>query len=76
MDIRGVLLSLKKDDVMPYSSVLLDAQGKEIKREKLRNAGGISYRIAPPPDTSATPRWQFWPTHSSTSPCRFTRKAT
>src|SRR5436190_132677 len=48
---RGVLLSLKKDDVTPYS-VILDAQGKEIKREKLRRAGGINYRIAPPPDTS------------------------
>ena len=48
---RGVLLSLKKDDVVPYS-VTLDAQGKEIKREKLRAAGGINYRIAPPPDTS------------------------
>jgi hypothetical protein len=49
---RGVLLSLKKDDVVPYS-VLLDANGKEIKRERLRAAGGINYRIAPPPDTSA-----------------------
>jgi hypothetical protein len=48
---RGVLLSLKKDDVVPYS-VVLDAQGKEIKREKLRTAGGINYRIAPPPDTT------------------------
>src|SRR5215203_4042390 len=48
---RGVLLSLKKDDVVPYS-VTLDAQGKETKREKLRTAGGINYRIAPPPDTS------------------------
>ena len=48
---RGVLLSLKKDDVSPYS-VVLDANGKEIKREKLRYAGGINYRIAPPPDTS------------------------
>src|SRR5688500_18222058 len=48
---RGVLLSLKKDDVVPYS-ITLDAQGKEIKREKLRPAGGINYRIAPPPDTS------------------------
>ena len=48
---RGVLLSLKKDDITPYS-VLLDAQGKEISREQLRRAGGINYRIAPPPDTS------------------------
>jgi hypothetical protein len=48
---RGVLLSLKKDSVAPYS-ILLDANGKEIKRERLRNAGGINYRMAPPPDTS------------------------
>jgi hypothetical protein len=48
---RGVLLSLKKDDISPYS-IVMDANGKEIKREKLRYAGGINYRIAPPPDTS------------------------
>ena len=52
---RGVLLSLKKDDITPYS-VLLDANGKEIKREKLRPAGGINYRMAPPPDTSTQRR--------------------
>ncbi len=52
---RGVLLSLKKDDVTPYS-ILLDANGKEISREKLRHAGGINYRIAPPPDTSSQRR--------------------
>jgi len=48
---RGVLLSLRKDSVAPYS-IVLDANGKETKREKLRNAGGINYRMAPPPDTS------------------------
>lgn len=53
---RGVLLSLKKDDIAPYS-VLLDNNGKEIKREKLRFAGGINYRMAPPPDTSSTRRF-------------------
>ena len=47
----GVLLSLKKGDVTAYS-VALDAKGNEIKRDKLRTAGGINYRIAPPPDTS------------------------
>ena len=52
---RGVLLSLKKGDVANYS-VTLDAQGKEIRREKLRPAGGINYRIAPPPDTSTARR--------------------
>lgn len=48
---RGVLLSLKKGDVVPYS-VVIDANGKEVKRERLRQAGGINYRIAPPPDTT------------------------
>jgi len=48
---RGVLLTLKNGDVNSYS-VVLDGNGKEIKREKLRNAGGINYRIAPPPDTT------------------------
>jgi len=57
---QGVLLTLKKDDVASYS-VSLDSKGKEIKREKLRPAGGINYRIAPPPDTSrrAGPRGNF-----------------
>jgi hypothetical protein len=55
---RGVLLSLKKDDVAPYS-VTLDAQGKIITREKLRPAGGIWYRMAPPPDPSAASRGNF-----------------
>src|SRR3954468_15970623 len=47
---RGVLLSLR-EEVVPYS-VTYDEQGKELKREKLRTAGGINYRIAPPPDTT------------------------
>ena len=45
---RGVLLSLTSADVSPYS-VLLDHSGQEISREKLRSAGGIRYRMAPPP---------------------------
>ncbi len=57
---RGVLLSLKKDDVVPYS-VTYDAQGKELKREKLRPAGGINYRMAPPPDTSNRRPFAFPP---------------
>lgn len=48
---RGVLLSLTSEDVSPYS-VLLDSGGREIGREKLRHAGGIRYRMAPPPDDS------------------------
>jgi hypothetical protein len=50
---RGVLLSLEKNDLSPYS-VIIDTQGREINREKLRYAGGIFYRIAPPPDTSSS----------------------
>jgi hypothetical protein len=57
---RGVLLSLKKGDITSYS-INLDAQGKETKREKLRPAGGINYRIAPPPDTTAGRRGNFTP---------------
>lgn len=49
---RGVFLSLKKDDIAPYS-ITYDEQGREVKREKLRPAGGINYRMAPPPDTTA-----------------------
>lgn len=45
--IKGILLSINKDGVAPYS-VTLDARGKETGREKLRNAGGIYYRLAPP----------------------------
>src|SRR4029078_9301824 len=56
---RGVLLSLKKGDITPYS-ITLDTQGKEIQRQKLRTAGGINYRIAPPPDTT-TRRGNFSP---------------
>ena len=62
---RGVLLSLKKHDVLPYS-VTLDAQGKEIKREKLRRAGDIGYRIAPPPDTTRRGGGNFTPPRYTT----------
>ena len=50
--ITGILLSLKKGDITNYQ-VTIDAQGKEIKREKLRVAGGIFYRMAPPEDKNA-----------------------
>ncbi|MBE7174069.1 MAG: VCBS repeat-containing protein [Williamsia sp.] len=49
---RGILLSLEKDDTAPYW-VLLDLNGKVIKQDKLRYAGGINYRMAPPPDTTS-----------------------
>ncbi len=44
---KGVFISIK-EEVLPYQ-VTLDAQGKELTREKLRYAGGIWYRLAPPP---------------------------
>ena len=61
---RGVMFSLKQDDITPYS-VVLDARGKEISREKLRTAGGIMYRMAPPPDTSGR-RFNYVPPRSNT----------
>ncbi|SEI52465.1 Repeat domain-containing protein [Dyadobacter sp. SG02] len=45
--LKGIYLSLKPGDVAAYR-LLLDAQGKEISREKLRPGGGIYYRAAPP----------------------------
>ena len=48
---KGVMLSLKAGDVIPYA-VSFDADGKITSRKKLRHAGGINYRIAPPPDTT------------------------
>ncbi|SFP81193.1 FG-GAP-like repeat-containing protein [Parafilimonas terrae] len=57
---RGVLLSLRKDSIAPYS-IMLDANGKEISRTKLRYAGGINYRMAPPPDTSRRRMANFMP---------------
>ncbi len=48
---KGVMFSLKPGDVLPYA-VTFDADGKITSREKLRHAGGINYRIAPPPDTT------------------------
>ncbi|MBD0333289.1 MAG: DUF1080 domain-containing protein, partial [Chitinophagaceae bacterium] len=51
---KGILLSIKNDEVAPYQ-VSLDAQGKELQREKLRPDGGIFYRMAPPPNPGAVP---------------------
>lgn len=51
---KAVLLSLNKDDVANYQ-VTLDKDGKEVSRQRLRRAGGINYRIAPPPDTTSRP---------------------
>ncbi len=44
---KGVFVSLAKDDIASYA-VWIDAQGREIKRERLSPAGG-AVRIAPPP---------------------------
>ncbi|MGN6210995.1 FG-GAP-like repeat-containing protein [Parafilimonas sp.] len=54
-DYRGVLLSLDKDSLRLFC-VLLNADGKELSRTRLRYAGGINYRLAPPPDTSGSRR--------------------
>ena len=44
---NGVLLSIKADEVAPYQ-VTLDTNGQELGRTKLRYAGSIFYRLAPP----------------------------
>lgn len=44
---KGVLLSIKADEVAPYQ-VKLDRNGQELSRTKLRYAGSIFYRLAPP----------------------------
>lgn len=51
---RGVFASLNKADMGVYN-VMLDARGKEIKREELRRAGGI-VRVAPPADPNQARR--------------------
>jgi hypothetical protein len=51
---KGVFVSLSEGDVASYA-VTLDAQGREIKREKLRHGGG-QMRIAPPPDPNPPAR--------------------
>jgi hypothetical protein len=48
---KGVYLSLTEGDIAAYR-VVLDPNGKEVSREKLRSGGG-QLRIAQPPDESA-----------------------
>ena len=48
---KGIYMSLTEGDVAAYR-VTLDAQGKELTREKLRPGGG-QIRIAPPAPTAA-----------------------
>ncbi|MCF3651335.1 FG-GAP-like repeat-containing protein [Synoicihabitans lomoniglobus] len=52
---RGVLLELAGEEIASFS-VVLDNDGNEINREELRYAGGIMYRMAPPPDESGRHR--------------------
>src|ERR1051326_7229170 len=50
---KGIYVALTGGDVASYR-VTLDAQGRELQREKLRFAGGQN-RIAPPADANAAP---------------------
>ena len=51
---KGVFVSLTEGDVASYS-ITLDANGKELTRERLRNGGGLM-RVAPEPTPNAAPR--------------------
>jgi hypothetical protein len=51
---KGVFVSLTEGDVASYA-VTLDANGKELRRESLRNGGGLM-RVAPEPNPNAAPR--------------------
>jgi hypothetical protein len=51
---KGVFVSLAEGDVVGYA-VTLDANGKELTRERLRNGGGLM-RVAPEPTPNAAPR--------------------
>jgi hypothetical protein len=53
---KGIFVSLNPDDVATYA-IVLDAQGRETKRDRLRAPGGGQVRIAPPaPPEAAGPR--------------------
>ena len=51
---KGIFVSLAAGDVAPYR-ITLDADGRELSRERLRFGGGMS-RIAPPLDPNAANR--------------------
>jgi hypothetical protein len=51
--LKGVFVSLNARETAPYR-ITLDAEGREVSRDKLRAGGGMT-RIAPPPDPNATP---------------------
>jgi Domain of Unknown Function (DUF1080)/FG-GAP-like repeat len=48
---KGIFVSLNAEETAPYRLVL-DADGREVSREKLKAGGGMT-RIAPPPDPNA-----------------------
>ena len=52
---KGIFVSLTAGDLAPYR-ITLDAEGREISRERLRVGGGGMTRIAPPPDPNAPGR--------------------
>lgn len=52
--IKGIFVSLNAEEVAPYR-ISLDADGRELSREKLRSGSGM-WRIAPPPDPNAPAR--------------------
>ena len=51
---KGIFVSLNEDNVPSYD-MTLDAQGKELHRERLRSIGGLT-RVAPPPAPAAEGR--------------------
>jgi hypothetical protein len=51
---KGVFVSLIEGDVASYG-ITLDANGKELTRERLRNGGGLM-RVAPEANPNAAPR--------------------
>lgn len=50
---KGIFVSLNTQEAAPYR-IALDADGREISREKLTAGGGMT-RIAPPPNPNAPP---------------------
>jgi hypothetical protein len=48
---KGIFVSLNSQEVAPYR-ITLDAEGRELSRDKLKAGGGMM-RIAPPPDPNA-----------------------
>ncbi len=52
---KGIFVSLSSGDVAPYR-VTLDAEGRELSRERLRSGAGGMWRVAPAPDPAAPAR--------------------